>query len=113
MSRRHKEEDIKAILLVTMYLDPQFKKAPMLTVEMKTSIKSFMNYKLEVCILNDRRLSQAEDSMAEQGESSISERQSRAKGIKLEKFLVILLLEIHQKKSVLQRLQKQGFKSMS
>ena len=35
LSRRHEEEDIKAILLVAMYLDPQFKKAPMFTAEIK------------------------------------------------------------------------------
>ena len=44
-----------------------------------------MKYELEVCILNDRRLSQAEDSIAEQGEPSLSEQESRAKCTKLEK----------------------------
>ena len=83
---RYQEEDIKTILLVAMYLDPRFKEAPMLTAEKKASIKSFMKYKLEVCILNDRRLSQVEDSIAEQGEPSLSEQESRAKRTKLEKF---------------------------
>ena len=83
LSTRYQEEDIKTMLLVAMYLDPRFKKAPMLTAEKKASIKSFMKYKLEVCILNDRQLSQAEDSIAEQGEPSLSEQESRAECTKL------------------------------
>ena len=69
-----------------MYLDPRFKKAPMLTAEKKTSMKSFMKYELEVYILDDRRLSQAEVSIVEQGEPGLSEPESRAKRTKLEKF---------------------------
>ena len=54
---RCQEEDIKTMLhayiYVAMLLDPQFKKAPMLTAEKKASIISFMKCKLEVCILDD------------------------------------------------------------
>ena len=51
---RCQEEDIKTMLHVAMLLDPQFKKAPMLTAEKKASIISFMKCKLEVCILDDQ-----------------------------------------------------------
>ena len=86
LSTRYQEEEIETILLLAMYLDPRFKKAPMLTAEKKTSMKSFMKYELEVYILDDRRLSQAEVSIVEQGEPGLSEPESRAKRTKLEKF---------------------------
>ena len=86
LSTRYQEEEIETMLLVAMYLDPRFKKAPMLTAEKKASMKSFMKYKLEVYILNDRRLRQAEVSIAEQEPPSLTEPESRSKRTKLEKF---------------------------
>ena len=41
-------------IYVAMLLDPEFKKAPMLTAEKKASIISFIKYKLEVCVLDDQ-----------------------------------------------------------
>ena len=86
LSTRYQEEEIETMLLVAMYLDPRFKKAPMLTAEKKASMKSFMKYKLEVYILNDRRLRQAEVSIAEQEPPSLTEPESRSKRTKLENF---------------------------
>ena len=86
LSTRYQEEEIETMLLVAMYLDPQCKKAPMLTAEKKASIKSFMKYELEVYILNDRQLRQAEVSIVEQEPPSLTEPESRSKRTKLEKF---------------------------
>ena len=81
----------------------------MLTAGRKASIKSFLQYELEVCILNDRRAEVRESSSVEQ---DLQESESGPKRTKLEKFLVIAF-KFHQKKSVLQRQQKQSFKDMN
>ena len=73
------------MLLVAMYLDPRFKKVLMLIVEKKARMKSFMKYELEVYILNDQRLRQAEVTNVEQ-QLPVSELESRSKCTKLEKF---------------------------
>ena len=85
LATRYQEEEVETMLLVAMYLDPRFKKAPMLTVEKKARMKSFMKYELEVYILNDRRLRRAEVTNVEQ-QSPVSELESRSKHTKLEKF---------------------------
>ena len=51
LSTRYQEEETETMLLVAMYLDPRFKKAPMLTADKKAGMKSFMKYELEVYIL--------------------------------------------------------------
>ena len=86
LSTRYQEEEIETMLLVAVYLDPRFKKAPMLTAEKKASMKSFMKYELEVYILNDQRLRQVKVSIVEQEPPSLTEPESRSKRTKLEKF---------------------------
>ena len=88
LSTRYQDEEIQTILLVAMYLDPRFKKAPMLTAEKKASMKSYIKYELEVYILNDRRQQQqqAEVSIVEEMPPSRTEAESRCKRTKLEKF---------------------------
>ena len=86
LSTRYQEEQIETMLLVAMYLDPRFKKAPMLTAMKKASMKSFIKYELETYILNDRRLQRAEASCVEQETSGLFELESRSKRTKLENF---------------------------
>ena len=64
------------------------KKAPLLITEKTASMKSFMKYKLEVCILNDWWVSWAVDGIVEQGELGPCEQESRAKHTKLEENFV-------------------------
>ena len=86
MSTRYQEEQIETMLLVAMYLDPRFKKAPMLTAMKKASMKSFMKYELETYILNDRQLQRAEVSCVEQEAPGLSKLESRSKRTKLKSF---------------------------
>ena len=58
----------------------------MLTADKKAGMKSFMKYELEVYILNDRRLRQAEVSIVEEEPPRLTEAESRSKRTKLEKF---------------------------
>ena len=83
LSTRYQEEEIETMLFVAMYLDPRFKKASMLTAGRKASIKSFLQYELEVCILNDRQVEVRESSSVEQ---DLQESESGPKRTKLEKF---------------------------
>ena len=64
------------------------KKAPLFITEKTASMKSFMKYKLEVCILNDWWVSWAVDGIVEQGEPGPSEQENRAKHTKLEENFV-------------------------
>ena len=63
------------------------KEAQMLITEKTASMKSFMKYKHEVCILNDWWVSWTVDGIVEQGEPRPSEQESRAKHTKLENFV--------------------------
>ena len=81
LSARYQEEGIKTLLDVAMYLDPRFKKAPMLTTEKKASIKSSLKYDLVACILEERR----QDDCIQITEDSVRE-ESRSKRTKLNFF---------------------------
>jgi len=56
LSTRYKDEGTETMLSVAMYLDPQFKKGPILTAERKASVKLHLKYELEIPILNEQRL---------------------------------------------------------
>ena len=83
LSTRYQQQEIETRLFVAMYLDPRFKKASMLMAGRKASIKSFLQYELEVCILIDRRAEVRESSSVEQ---DLQESESRPKRTKLENF---------------------------
>ena len=64
-----------------IYVDPRFKKAPMLTAARKSSIQSSLKYDLVTCILKEQRQSDSIQICEDFGT-----KQNRSKRTKLEKF---------------------------
>ena len=114
LSTRYQDEEIQTILLVAMYLDPRFKKAPMLTAEKKASMKSYIKYELEVYILNNRRQQQQQGKSALLKKCHLPELKQKAgaSAQNLKNFLVIHF-KIHQTNLVLPRQQNLNFKNMN
>ena len=87
LSIRYQEEDIETMLSVAMYLDPRFKKGPILTTERKASVKSYLKYELEILVLKERRSQQgAEVTEVIRVEEEQETRPTSPKRTKLEKF---------------------------
>jgi len=78
LSTRYQDEGIETMLSVAMYLDPRFKKGPMLTAERKAIVKSHLKYE------NERRLRQGTEVTVVEEEQQT--RPTSPKRSKLEKF---------------------------